>query len=130
MKYLIDTNICIALLKGDKGLVKKFRNKPPSSFSLCSVVKAELLYGAHKSRYIEANLTLLEKFFGQFPSLPFDDGAAQFYGTMRALLSKAGTPIGPNDLLIASIAQSQSLILLTRNQREFLRIPGLRIEVW
>lgn len=130
MKYLLDTNICVALLKGERDLAKKFREEAPSAFSLCSVVKAELLYGAHKSRYVEDNLSLLDKFFRQFPSLSFDDGAARFYGTMRALLTKAGTPIGPNDLLIAGIAQSQGLTLLTRNQKEFIRIPGLRLEVW
>ena len=130
MSYLLDTNICIALLTGERELAKKFKAKAPTSFHLCSVVKAELLYGAHKSQNVEANLALLEHFFAQFNSLPFDDVAAQFYGTARALLAKAGTPIGANDLLIAGIAQGNNLTILTRNRREFLRIPGLRTETW
>lgn len=130
VNYLMDTNVCIALLKGEKELTKKFQTLPPTAFSLCSVVKAELLYGAHKSQNVEANLSVLEKFFAQFQSHPFDDSATSFYGTIRALLTKAGTPIGANDLLIASIAQVNNLTVLTRNRKEFLRIPGLRTEMW
>lgn len=131
MSYLLDTNICIALLKGsEKAFIKKFQEAEPSSFYLCSVVKAELFYGAHKSERVNQNLELLEKFFAQFRSIDFNDEAAEFYGITRALLSKAGTPIGANDLLIASIAQVNRLTLITRNLREFSRVPGLRCEVW
>ncbi len=131
MSFLLDTNICIALLKGnEKSLIKKFQESEPSSFYLCSVVKAELLYGAHKSERVNDNLDLLEKFFAQFRSFGFDDEAAEFYGISRALLTKAGSPVGANDLLIASIAQVNQITLLTRNLREFSRIPGLRYEVW
>lgn len=131
MNYLLDTNICIALLKGeDKELVKKFETCSPSDFHLCSIVKAELLYGAHKSQKVAANLAVLKKFFSQFHSLSFDDAAAEFYGTIRALLTKAGSPIGANDLFIASIAQTNGLTLLTRNPREFIRVPGLGCETW
>lgn len=131
MSYLLDTNICIALLKGhDKILAKKLRNHSPSDFFLCSVVKAELLYGARYSKRVAENLALLERFFTQFQSMPFDDRAAEFYGTARAILAKAGTPIGANDLLIASIAQSNNLILLTKNRREFSLVPGLNVEDW
>lgn len=131
MSYLLDTNICIALLKGhDKRLIEKFQVQEPAAFRLCSLVKAELLYGAHHSQRVSKNLALLEKFFSQFQSLPFDDMAAEFYGTTRALLTKAGTPVGANDLIIASIAQTNQLTLLTRNIKEFIRIPGLRSECW
>lgn len=131
MSYLLDTNICIALLKGeDRGLIKKVQERSPTEFHLCSVVKGELLYGAHKSQKVAANLTVLKKFFAQFHSLSFDDAAAEFYGTVRALLTKMGTPIGANDLLIASIAQTNRLTILTRNEREFVRVPGLSCETW
>ena len=131
MSYLLDTNICIALLKGaDKELVEKMKVRAPTEFHLCSVVKAELLYGAHKSQKVVANLGVLQKFFSQFNSVPFDDAAAEFYGTIRALLEKAGTPIGANDLLIASIAQTNNFTVLTRNYKEFIRVPGLRSELW
>ena len=131
MSYLLDTNICIALLKGtEKSLIKKFQKSEPNQFYLCSIVKAELLYGAHKSNRVNQNLETLESFFHQFQSLPFDDSASEFYGITRALLIKAGSPIGANDLLIASIAQVNRLTLLTRNIREFTRVPGLHCEVW
>lgn len=131
MSYLLDTNICVAILKGEeKELIKKLQARSPTEFHLCSIVKAELLYGAHKSQKVTENLSVLQKFFSQFDSLPFDDASAEFYGTTRALLTKAGTPIGANDLLLASIAQTNGLTVLTRNQAEFIRIPGLRCEVW
>lgn len=131
MSYLLDTNICIALLNGkDKGLIDKVKGHAPSDFSLCSIVKGELLYGARKSERVEENLSLLEGFFAQFDSLPFDDRAAIHYGLLRAILTKEGRPIGANDLLIAGIALQNDKTLLTRNRGEFQRIPGLRLEIW
>ena len=131
MSYLLDTNICIALLKGtDQAAVGRLRAADPAQVFLCSVVKAELLYGARKSQQVESNLALLGKFFGPFESLPFDDRCAELYGMTRALLAKAGTPIGANDLLIASIAQGYDMTLVTRNHEEFRRVPGLRVESW
>ncbi|MBI2982398.1 MAG: type II toxin-antitoxin system VapC family toxin [Deltaproteobacteria bacterium] len=131
MSYLLDTNICIGLLKGeDKPLAKKIQEMSPSDFFLCSVVKGELFYGARKSQRVEENMKLLAGFFSQFDSLPFDDRAAEFYGTLRAILVKAGTPVGANDMLIAGIAMSHDLTLVSRNRREFQFIPGLRLEGW
>ncbi|MBI2336024.1 MAG: type II toxin-antitoxin system VapC family toxin [Deltaproteobacteria bacterium] len=131
MSFLLDTNICIALLKGeDRKLIEKIKFHSPEDIFICSVVKAELIFGARKSELIEANLKILSQFFSQFESLPFDDRAAEFYGIIRAVLVKAGTPIGANDLLIASITQSHDFVLITRNRDEFLRIPGLRMENW
>lgn len=131
MRYLLDTNVCIALLKGrDDAPAERARRQDPADLFLSSVVKGELLFGARNSRRVDANLALLEEFFSQFESVPFDDGAAQYYGVTRALLSKAGTPIGANDLLIASTALQHDLTLATRNRREFARVPGLRWEEW
>ena len=131
MKSLLDTNICIGILNSrDPVLKQKLTAKPPSDFVLCSVVKAELIYGARKSQKVESNLQLLQDFFGIFESLPFDDEAATHYGVLRTTLEKAGTPIGASDLMIASIALAYDLVLITRNQREFLRVPALRVESW
>ena len=131
MKYLLDTNICIAILKNaELPLIQKIKSLQPVDFALCSVVKAELLYGARKSQSVERNLSLLAKLFGQFSSLAFDDQAAEFYGTNRAILERAGTPIGEADLLIASIALKHDLTVITRNHKEFVRVPGLKVETW
>lgn len=131
MKYLIDTDICIALLKGSEhSIAEKMQVHEPNDFALCSIVKSELIYRARKSQAVEKNLLLLNKFFSQFESLTYDDRAAEFYGVNRTILAKAGTPIGESDLLISSIALSNNLTVITRNEREFLRIPGLKLEVW
>lgn len=131
MKYLLDTNICIALLKNsDLGIVKKLKSITPDQVVICSIVKAELLYGARKSQSVEKNMSLLSKFFDQLESLPFDDGATDFYGTQRSILEKSGTPIGNADLMIASIALAHDLTVVTRNHKEFIRVQNLRVEVW
>lgn len=131
MKYLLDTNICIALLKNtEPSLIEKMKEQQPSDFALCSIVKGELLYGARKSQAVEKNLLLLTRFFKQFPSLTFDDRAAEYYGMNRTILAKAGSPIGDADLLISSIALAHDLTVISRNEREFLRVPSLRLEVW
>lgn len=131
MSILLDTNICIAVLKGgDPHLIKSIQSKDPNEFFLCSIVKAELLYGARKSQKVEENLSLLKTFFSQFDCLPFDDHAAGFYGITRAILEKDGKMIGANDLMIASITLAYNLVLATRNCEDFKRIPGLRLEIW
>ena len=98
--------------------------------AICQIVKAELIYGAYRSARREANLALLARFFSQFVSLPFDDASAEIYGRIRAELVRAGTPIGPNDLMIAAIALAHDAILVTHNVREFGRVEGLRFEDW
>lgn len=131
MKYLLDTNICIAILKNsDLAVIKKLKELTPDQIVICSIVKAELLYGARKSQSVEQNLSLLSKFFDQLESLPFDDISTDFYGTQRSILEKAGTPVGNADLMIASIALAHNLTVVTRNQREFIRVQNLRVEVW
>lgn len=89
--------------------------------------KAELYYGARKSERIEHNLAVLYRFFEPFRSLAFDDRAAEEYGIIRAELERAGTPIGPNDLLIAALARSRDLTLVSSSRREFARVAGLRL---
>jgi tRNA(fMet)-specific endonuclease VapC len=102
----------------------------PGEVVLCSVVKAELIYGAQRSREPLQNLTKLAEFFAGFLSLPFDDRVAEVYGQMRAQLAARGHLIGPNDLMIAAIALANGLILVTHNVAEFGRVEGLNTEDW
>ncbi len=94
------------------------------------MVKAELCYGARKSARAEANLDRLRAFFAPLVCLPFDDLAADHYGAIRAELERQGTPIGPNDLVIAATARARRVTLITANTHEFGRVPGLEIENW
>ena len=131
MSYLLDTNTCIRYLNGTSDNIRnKFELHNSTDLYLCSVVKAELLFGAYKSGNPEKNLNKVNQFFEPFISLPFEDNSAVFYGKIRSELEKKGTPIGPNDLLIASIALSYNLTLVTHNIREFSRAPELNIEDW
>lgn len=129
--FLLDTNICIHLLnQRDASLEAAFRAREPSEIALCSVVKAELFHGACRSRQRDANLERLKVFFSPLQSLPFDDSSAEHYGRLRSDLESRGRPIGPNDLLIAAIAQAHQATLVTRNRREFERVPGLTVHSW
>jgi tRNA(fMet)-specific endonuclease VapC len=131
VRYLLDTNACIAYLTQRSGpIVGRIANTNPGELALCSIVKYELLYGAHKSAKAAENLEKLHRFFSQFRSLPFDDDAAGIAGEVRATLEGQGTPIGPNDLLIAAIALAHGLIIVTRNTSEFGRVPALAFEDW
>ena len=129
--FLLDTNVCIAFLNGrDARVRERLLASSPDDIRLCSVVKAELLYGARGSDRVAENLRRLEQFFAPLKSLAFDDAAADWYGTIRAQLRRDGTPIGGNDLLIAAIARATDATLVTRNEGEFRRVPGLRVDVW
>jgi tRNA(fMet)-specific endonuclease VapC len=131
MAYLLDTNACIHILNDtDPGLTDRFRTETPASLLVCSVVKAELLYGARKSEQVAKNLRALELFFAPFDSVPFDDEAAEHYGLIRADLARIGMPIGANDLLIAAIGRAHDLTVVTNNTTEFTRVVGLRVEDW
>ena len=131
MKYLLDTNTCIRYLNGMSEYVKRrIETLSSEEIVVCAIVKAELFYGAQKSRYPERNLAKQRKFLEQFVSLPFDDQTAEVYGRIRSQLERAGTPIGPNDLLIAATALAYDVTLVTHNTREFARVTGLRYEDW
>lgn len=131
MTYLLDTNVCIDYLNGRVIRVREhMESLLPSEVVLCSVVKAELFYGAMKSANPSLTLARQEPFISQFFSLPFDDAAAEKYGRLRVFLSKQGKPIGPNDLLIAAIALANNVTLVTHNTSEFGRVPGLQIKDW
>ncbi len=129
--YLLDTNACITYINDRNSTVaRRLAQLYPSRVFVCQIVKAELYYGAYKSSRREQNLDLLHRFFKQFASLPFDDQAVEIYGDIRNELAKRGTPIGPNDLIIAAIAVAHKAILVTHNTREFDRVPGLHVEDW
>lgn len=131
MKYLLDTNTCIRYLNGRSlSVAEKIHGTPADQISLCSVVKAEMYYGAKRSNNPAKSRADQAEFLGQFQSLPFDDSAAEFYSDIRAALAAEGTPIGPNDLMIAAIALANNLILVTHNTREFSRVHELQIEDW
>lgn len=131
MKYLLDTNTCIRFLnKRVPVLIQRFVDTPDEDICVCSIVKAEMFFGSMKSQHPERNRAIQEKFFARYPSLSFDDAAAYVYADIRRNLEQRGTLIGPNDMLIASIARANHLILVTANEREFSRIEGLEIENW
>ncbi|MDP2110160.1 MAG: type II toxin-antitoxin system VapC family toxin [Thiobacillus sp.] len=131
MIYLLDTNVCIHLLnEKHPAILQHFRQHGPADIAMCSVVKAELLYGARRSQRVEANLQLLKVFFAPLQSLPFDDECAEHYGQIHANLLTQGKPIGPNDTLIAAIARAHDATLVTHNTGEFSRVAGLRMEDW
>jgi tRNA(fMet)-specific endonuclease VapC len=129
--YLLDTNACIRILnRTSASLTERLRFVPREQIRLSSVVKAELLYGARKSSRIAENLRLLERFFDTIAGLSFDDHCAEEYGLLREELERAGTPIGPNDLLIAATARAHHAVLVTHNIKEFSRVAALRLEDW
>ena len=131
MKYLLDANTCIRLLNfDDEGVRRRYTACQPADVVLCSVVKAELAYGARRSARVAFNLKRLEYFAAPLQSLPFDDRCAHDYGLIRADLAAQGKLIGANDLMIAAIARAHELILVTHNTGEFSRVAGLRLEDW
>jgi tRNA(fMet)-specific endonuclease VapC len=128
--YLLDTNACIAWLKGNAGVVDRVTAVGCDRLSLCAPVRAELWFGACKSARVAENQARLRDLFQLLPSLPFDDGAAEQCGEIRAALGRRGQPIGPYDVQIAAIALHRGLIVVTHNVGEFSRVPGLATEVW
>ena len=132
MKYLLDTNTCVQYLrKGSASPVAtQLANSPKSDVVLCAVVVAELLFGALRSRDVAKNLTEVRNYVSGFASVPFDGAAAEEYAKIRTDLAVKGTPIGPNDLMVAAIALAHGLTLVTHNTAEFSRVAGLTLEDW
>jgi tRNA(fMet)-specific endonuclease VapC len=129
--YLLDTNACIEYLNGrSHHFLQRLLTKMPEEIAVCSVVKAELHYGAERSRNPQEAFVRIEEFLAPYRSLPFDDECARVYGQIRARLARAGLPIGPNDLLIAATAVAFGKTLVTHNTREFSRVEGLTCEDW
>jgi tRNA(fMet)-specific endonuclease VapC len=128
---MLDTNICIYLIKQKPGVVlERFKQTDISEISISSITLSELFYGVSKSSKPEQNLMALTQFAAPLEILPFGSEAAQFYGALRAHLEILGAPIGSLDMLIAAHAISLSITLVTNNEKEFTRIPDLKIENW
>ena len=129
--YLLDTNSCVEYLRNrNPNVIQRMRQTPTASIRLCSVVLAELYFGAFRSADPAKNLSLLQTFLGKFQSLPFDDAASAIYGQERSRLERLGTKIGPHDLQIAAIALVHGLTVVSHNVGEFSRVQGLAIEDW
>lgn len=129
--YLLDTNACIHILNNRAPvLAARLRSHEPGEVCLCSVTKAELLFGAYNSARPAENLRVLQVFFAPYASLAFDDACTDHYGRIRFDLQRQGLPIGGNDLLIAAIALAHGATLVTANTREFGRVVRLKFENW
>ena len=132
MIYLLDSNVWIGLIrKSSPALAARFLAVAGSAdLRVCSVVVAELWHGCARSAKPAANRAALEALIAPFPSLPFDDAAADQFVTIRRHLESLGQVIGPYDLQIAAIAVANGCVLVTHNTGEFSRVPGLTIEDW
>ena len=129
MRYLLDTNIVIALLNDATSKpAQRARRESPGDVAISAIVAHELYYGAFKSRGIENNLAFVDAL--HFAVLEFDKEDARQAGRVRAALGSKGTPIGPYDVLIAGQAMARNMILITHNSSEFRRVPGLKTEDW
>jgi tRNA(fMet)-specific endonuclease VapC len=131
MLYLLDTNTCIYFLnRSSERIISQFKKYSPSEIMLSSITVAELFYGAQKSKSRKRNWAVVEDFVSNFGIVPFDEKTCQTYAKTRASLEKAGVPIGPMDLLIASISLANNFILVTNNIKEFRQVKGLKLENW
>lgn len=129
MRYMLDTNAVISLLNDPTGTVsQRLRQKDPVDVRVSVVVMHELYYGAYKGQRRKSNLALLNTLHFEIVPMTMED--ARHAGEIRALLAARGAPIGPYDILIAGQARARGLTLITRNLREFTRVPGLTTENW
>jgi tRNA(fMet)-specific endonuclease VapC len=130
LRYLLDTNIVIYVLKRRPVAMLATFNDNASRMAISYITLAELLHGAEKSSLVSEYLAVVEDFCSRLDVLPYGPKAAQHYGAIRAALEKLGQPIDVNDLHIAAHARSEGLVLVTNNMGEFLRVPGLEVENW
>ena len=130
IKYLLDTNIVIYVIKRRPIEVMGIFNENAGRMAISAITLSELFHGAEKSAKVAQNLAVVEEFASLLEVLPYTAKASQHYGAVRAALEKAGLPIGVNDLHIAAHARSEGLTLVTNNLSEFERVPGLLTENW
>ena len=131
MKYMLDTNICIYIIKGKpKKVIDKFCTLNIGDVCISSITLAELEYGVEKSDYKERNKLALTGFLSSIEILPFSDQAAAEYGKIRANLERQGNIIGAYDLMIGAHALSENITLVTNDTKEFNRIENLSLENW
>lgn len=131
MKYLLDTNICIYLIKNSpSSVINKFRSLKIGDIGISTITLAELEYGVAKSSHQAKNQEALTQFILPLEILPFGSLAAEYYGELRTDLERLGKPIGSMDMMIAAHALAASAILVTNNEKEFARVKSLQIENW
>ena len=130
LRYLLDTNIVIYVLKRRPPELRSTFNANAGRMAISSITLAELIHGAQKSQHVNENLSAIEDLCSRVDVLPYGAKAAQHYGAIRAALEKVGQSIGVNDLHIAGHARSEGLTLVTNNLSEFERVPALELENW
>jgi len=130
LKYMLDTNICIYVIKRKPLTALEAFNLHAGQLCISSITLAELLHGAAKSAKPDHNLRQVEDFVSRLEVLDYGQQAAAHYGDIRADLEKKGTTIGVNDLHIAGHARSSGYVVVTNNEKEFIRVDGLRVENW
>ncbi len=131
MKYLLDTDTCIYIIRNrPPAVAERFRQLPPMAVGISSITVAELEFGIAKSRFPDQNRQALAHFLLPLVVLPFEGEDGPGYGKVRHFLQSRGLPIGSMDLLIAAQALRHDLVLVSNNLREFSRIPDLRLETW
>jgi tRNA(fMet)-specific endonuclease VapC len=130
LKYLLDTNIVIYVIKQRPRIALDRFNREHGHMAVSSITLAELIHGAEKSNDPSRNLAAVEDFCSRLVVLPYGDKAAWHYGSIRAALEKMGMTIGVNDLHIAGHARSEGLTLVSNNLHEFERVPGLVLDNW
>lgn len=130
MTYMLDTNICIYVMKNRPQIVKHYFSRHFHELCISSVVMMELLNGAEKSQFVDKNLLAVYDFTSHIAILDFDTKASAHTANIKATLEKQGTPIGAYDTMIAGHARSLGLIVVTNNEKEFKRVDGLRVENW
>lgn len=130
MKVLLDTDVCIAVLKRDERVRPQLERHASSQLRMSAITLAELRFGVAKSANGKRAAQNLRVLLSRVAAVPFDDAATERYGAIREILEKRGSPIGPLDTLIAAHALSLGWALATHNVREFRRVPGLRVEDW
>ena len=130
LKYLLDTNIVIYVIKRRPIEVMGVFNENAGRMAISAITLSELFHGAEKSAKVAQNLAVVEEFASLLEVLPYTAKASQHYGAIRRVLEKAGQPIGVNDMHIAAHARSEGLTLVTNNLGEFERVPGLLTENW
>ena len=131
MNYLIDTNICIYIMnQRPPDVIQKCKTTEVGQIGISTITVSELYYGVAKSQYQKHNTKRLEEFLTPFEILSYDENASKYYGVIRSQLEARGEVIGPLDMLIAAHALSEDLVLVTNNEKEFQRVPSLKIENW
>lgn len=130
LKFMLDTNICIFTIKHKPANVREMFIRQHGLMCISTATLMELFYGVEQSANPTRNLAEVEGFATRLDVLDFDSHAAAHAGQIRAELASVGTPIGPDDQMIAGHARSRGLVVVTNKRREFERVPGLRVEDW